>query len=156
MINNVIVECEEGMPVPQWSQNLAQFAQSVLEALDKKGWELSILLCTDPFMAKVNKEYRDIDGPTDVLSFEQGDEYLDDDGKRWFMAGDILISLDTLVSNAREFGVSADEELKRLIIHGVLHLDGMDHETNDSGEPMLIRQEEILRRFSSVRVYGLG
>jgi probable rRNA maturation factor len=107
-------------------------------------------------MAKVNKEYRDIDGPTDVLSFEQGDEYLDDDGKRWFMAGDILISLDTLVSNAREFGVSADEELKRLIIHGVLHLDGMDHETNDSGEPMLIRQEEILRRFSSVRVYGLG
>ena len=105
-------------------------------------------------MSKVNREYRDIDGPTDVLSFEQGDEYLDDDGKKWFMAGDILISLDTLAFNAKEFDVSADEELKRLVIHGVLHLDGMDHETNDPGEPMLVRQEEILQGFSSLRVYG--
>lgn len=154
MINNVIVECEEGMPVPQWAPGLTRFAQSVLQTLNKEGWELSILLCTDPFMSKVNREYRDIDGPTDVLSFEQGDEYLDDDGKKWFMAGDILISLDTLAFNAKEFDVSADEELKRLVIHGVLHLDGMDHETNDPGEPMLVRQEEILQGFSSLRVYG--
>ena len=58
--------------------------------------------------------------------------------------GDLAISLDTLKRNAQSFSVEIEEELLRLLIHGTLHLLGFDHETNESDEPMLVRQEELL------------
>lgn len=60
------------------------------------------------------------------------------------MLGDMVISLDSLKRNADYFSVSEDEELYRLLIHGVLHLLGEDHATNDPSEPMLQRQERLL------------
>jgi probable rRNA maturation factor len=65
---------------------------------------------------------------------------------------DIVISLDTLKENARRFNVSEDEELRRLLIHGILHLDGMDHKTNEETEPMLLLQEEIITEFAEERI----
>jgi len=56
----------------------------------------------------------------------------------------MAVSLETMTANAAYFNVTPDEELKRLLIHGVLHLDGMDHKTNGPAEPMLRLQEEIL------------
>jgi rRNA maturation RNase YbeY len=58
--------------------------------------------------------------------------------------GDIVISLETLKTNAAYFHVDEDEELRRLIIHGILHLAGFDHPTNNPEEPMLVLQEKIL------------
>ncbi len=153
MNNKIVLECEEGMERPAWADRLASFAELVLEGTDKRNWDLSILLCRDPFIADLNREYRKIDGPTDVLSFEQGDEYVDDAGDTWFSAGDIVISVDSLMSNAREFGVTPDEELKRLVIHGILHLSGMDHSTNSPDEEMLVLQESLLLSFSGTEVY---
>ncbi|MCE1207515.1 MAG: rRNA maturation RNase YbeY, partial [Spirochaetia bacterium] len=92
-------------------------------------------------------EYRSIDAPTDVLSFSMG-EWYEDAGQKIYRAGDIVISIPALYRNAEEFHVAPDEELKRLLIHGILHLEGMDHETNDSSEPMLIQQEAILAEFA--------
>jgi probable rRNA maturation factor len=80
-----------------------------------------------------------------VLSFEQGDSYRDADGEDRFLAGDIVISLPALARNADDFGITRDEELRRLITHGILHLSGMDHEDNEASRPMLVLQEEILR-----------
>ena len=58
----------------------------------------------------------------------------------------MFISMDAMRRNAAEFSVSEDEELFRLLVHGILHLQGYDHKTNDfSSEPMLIRQEEIIQ-----------
>ncbi len=153
MSNKVILECEEGMDAPVWTNRLETFTGKVLEKLELDQWELSILLCRDPFIANLNKEYREIDGPTDVLSFEQGDEYIDDSGVTWMSAGDIVISLDSLLSNAREFGVSPDEEIKRLVIHGILHLTGMDHSTNSPDEQMLALQENVLQSLGDMGVY---
>jgi probable rRNA maturation factor len=71
-----------------------------------------------------------------------------DDNETWFTAGDLVISIDSLADNAKQFSVSENEELKRLLIHGILHLNGMDHTTNDTDEEMLQVQEKILAGFS--------
>ena len=135
----------EGVDTPAWLERARAFALAALERLGKERWDLSILICDDAFIRGLNRQYRDKDEATDVLSFEQGDSYKDPDGAERFLAGDIVISLDGLARNAAEFGVSADEELRRLIAHGILHLAGMDHEDNDPSRPMLLLQEEVLR-----------
>jgi probable rRNA maturation factor len=83
-----------------------------------------------------------------VLSFELGAAFEDEGGETRYTAGDIVISLETLEENARYFNTTEDEELRRLLIHGILHLNGMDHETNDKTEPMLELQEAILTRLA--------
>ncbi len=103
-------------------------------------------------MAALNAEYRGKDGPTDVLSFCLGD-WIEIENERRCIAGDVIVCLSVLESNASIFRVRADEELKRLILHGVLHLAGMDHETNGPSEPMLIRQELLLEAFSEETIF---
>ena len=140
---NIEVRCEE-ISTPQWISGVSSFLLQVLGMLSYSNWDISILFCNDSFIRRLNKMYRTIDAPTDVLSFEQGDSYYDAAGECRFNAGDIVISLETLKSNAVFFNVPVDEELKRLLIHGVLHLSGMDHSDNDPKQEMLILQEHIL------------
>ncbi len=154
MSNRIVIDCEEGMTPPPWMDRVSPFVERVLERLDIDNWELSVLFCRDPFIANLNKQYRDIDGPTDVLSFEQGDEYVDDAEVTWFNAGDIVICLDALKRNAGDFAVPEDEELKRLLVHGILHLDGMDHEDNSPEQEMLQFQEHMLAGFTDLRIQG--
>jgi len=154
MSNRIVIDCEEGMERPVWLDRVVPFIEKVLKRLDIENWELSVLFCRDPFIANLNSQYRDIEGPTDVLSFEQGDEYIDDSDTTWFNAGDIVISLDTLRKNAELFGVSENDELKRLLVHGILHLDGMDHEDNSPEQEMLQFQEHFLVGFADDTVFG--
>jgi probable rRNA maturation factor len=89
------------------------------------------------------------DEPTDILTFVQTDgdvSFPDERGEGCArVLGDMVISLTSMNRNAEQFGVSPDEELYRLLIHGTLHLLGGDHKTNDPKEPMLQKQEAILR-----------
>ena len=128
-----------------------EFMLKVLDVLGKDKWEVSVLFTGDVFIQKLNRDYRGKDEPTDVLSFAQVDskEAFPDKGGR-FYAGDIVISMETLAKNAEYFGISVNEELKRLLVHGLLHLSGMDHENNDADQPMLVKQEKILKKFSGV------
>ena len=123
----------------------------VLDVLGKDKWEISLLFTGDAFIQKLNKEYRGKDEPTDVLSFAQLDnkEAFPSKGGR-FYAGDIVISMETLAKNASYFGTSMNEELKRLLVHGILHLSGLDHENNNPDQPMLVKQENILKQFTGV------
>ena len=132
-------DCSE----PAWLGRAAAFAVKALDAMGMDGWDLSMLFCGEEYMASLNREYRGKEGPTDVLSFELG-EWVDGENGRRYMAGDVVLCLDVLASNAVSFGVTEDEELRRLIIHGALHLAGMDHESNSPDEPMLARQEHLL------------
>lgn len=141
------------MQEPAWISLVEPFISKVLLRLDIDRWELSVLFCTDPFIAELNKKYRDVDGPTDVLSFEQGDEYIDDEDLTWYNAGDIVISIPALLRNAEDFNETINEELKRLLLHGVLHLDGMDHEDNSPEQEMLQFQEHLLSAFTAEIVY---
>jgi probable rRNA maturation factor len=114
------------------------------------------VLCDDQTIKALNARYRGRDEATDVLSFELGAEETGDDGSARWLPGDIVISLDGLEENARYFKVSEDEELRRLLIHGILHLDGMDHQTNDEAEPMIVLQERILTRLGEERILPQG
>jgi probable rRNA maturation factor len=88
---------------------------------------IDILLGEDKLLAELNREYRDIAGPTDVLAFEMGKDETDSDD-HWIL-GQVVVSCDRAAEQARELGVSFEEEMARLTVHGLLHLAGYDHES---------------------------
>jgi len=149
-MNKATVNAEE-YPLPSWSGDMCRFAVKALEEIKRDNWELSIHLCGDETITKLNAQYRNKNEPTDILSFNLGETVQEGD-KTVYLPGDIVISLDTLRENAKYFNTSEDEELRRLIIHGILHLDGMNHETNEQSEPMLLLQEEILKKLEDKRI----
>ncbi|MCL1959316.1 MAG: rRNA maturation RNase YbeY [Spirochaetes bacterium] len=150
-MNKAAVNTEE-IPQPSWKDSVSGYALDVLEEIKRDNWELSILLCGDKTITELNAQYRNKNEPTDILSFNLGETVQEGD-KTIYLPGDIVISLDTLRENAGYFNTSEDEELRRLIIHGILHLDGMDHETNEQSEPMLLLQEEILKKLENKRIF---
>jgi probable rRNA maturation factor len=154
-MNRVAVNIE-GIPAPQWSGSLSGYALKVLEKISRDNWDLSILLCGDETIKILNTQYRNKPEATDVLSFEMDAEEIMPDGSTRCVPGDIVISLDTLRENARYFNVSEDEELRRLLIHGILHLNGMDHSGTGNGEPMILLQENILNAFKDERILPGG
>ena len=157
-MNNVIVNSQE-IPQPLWSDFAVYFAQKVLDIINRDNWELSILFCDDKTITNLNNQYRNKNEPTDILSFNLGETITDpsENGeKTTYLAGDIVISLETLRENALYFKISEDEELRRLIIHGILHLDGMNHDSINSDEPMLLLQEEILNKLKNERIITAG
>lgn len=141
---NLVEISYENIRSEEWEENLVVFVQKVLHYLNISNWELSIVFCNDEFIKELNSTYRNKDEPTDVLSFNQD---LDQRGNTVY-AGDIVVSKETVERNAYNLKVPLEEELKRVIIHGILHLNGMDHISNDFNEPMLKKQEEI--------IYSLG
>jgi len=152
-MNRVMVNTETAA-LPKWSDSMRRFAGKVLKEIKRDNWELSILLCGDKTITALNSQYRKKNEPTDILSFNLG-ETVKKSKKTVYLPGDIVISLDSLRENAKFFNISEDEELRRLLIHGILHLDGMDHKTNDKQEPMLAFQEKILNKLKNERIFPL-
>jgi len=102
----------------------------VVRALDRMGEstaDVSLVLTGRDRIRELNRVYRDVDRPTDVLSFPDGDEL--PDGRR--LLGEIVISLDEARAQAVEMEHPLLRELEELALHGVLHLLGYDHETDD-------------------------
>jgi len=153
-MNKVDISAAE-ISLPSWSGGARRFALKVLDEIKRDNWELSVLLCGDKTITELNSQYRNKAEATDILSFSLGETALDGD-KTVYLPGDIVISLDTLRENAGCFQIPEDEELRRLLIHGILHLDGMDHATNDKNEPMLELQEEILNRLKNEQIIKRG
>jgi probable rRNA maturation factor len=148
---------QDGVEEPDWLNNVEPFVQKALSEFKFDGEEISMLLCNDTYMQELNKTYRNIDSTTDVLSFENDEEYEDEEGK-WKCVGDIVISLDTLPVNADYFEEDRNAELKRLIVHGLLHLNGMDHgeEHIEKGTApqceMLVLQEKVLEKLKDEKI----
>lgn len=157
MANRVLISVQEELEPPSWLDNVEPFVNLVMEKFGFDGEEISILFCNDEYMRELNNNFRGIDSATDVLSFENGDEYEDEEGK-WKCAGDIAISLDTLPVNAAYFDQTENDEIKRLLVHGILHLNGYDHEPEhiEKGvEPvceMLVKQENLLKELKNESV----
>jgi len=119
----------QGRPMKGLTASLRELAQEVLRRLGVAQGELSVLFCDDRTMQLLNGYFRKKDKPTDVLSFP-AHEPLPEGGVH---LGDIAISLETAARQAAKAGHSLQRELAILLIHGILHVCGFDHET-DSGE----------------------
>jgi probable rRNA maturation factor len=151
-MNDVAITTAGLVSEAAWFDGCRVFVLKVLEKLGIDNWEVSILFCDDSFIAELNARYRGIAAPTDVLSFSQaGGEASPSPGEeRRVLAGDIIISLAAMRRNAETAAVSENEEIKRLLVHGLLHLKGMDHE--EASSDMLNRQENLLREFSKEKI----
>ena len=118
-------------------RSLEKFLADAVHSAGLKG-AVSVLLADDKEIRRLNKEFRGKDKATDVLSFPAGDGV-----GRARLAGDLAISVETAAREADLRGHALDLELRVLLLHGILHLAGFDHET-DSGE--MARRENMLRK----------
>jgi len=142
---NVVDVAVRGIRPPRWRAGLEALCHRALAAAGIDGWDLSVLLADDEVIRGLNERYRGRNRPTDVLSFPQAHGRRIPGQAR--TAGDIVISVETLRRNAAERGIDEHEELTRLVVHGVLHLDGMDH-GRGRGRTMLDRQRRVLARIA--------
>ena len=101
--------------------------------------ELNYIFCDDAYLLKINQDYLQHDYLTDIITFD----YVS--GKN--VSGDIYISIDRVMENAKEFNVSFDNELKRVMIHGVLHLMGYSDKTDTATAEMRAKEEEKIKLF---------
>jgi probable rRNA maturation factor len=122
---------------------LRRRAVAVLRALGRCDAELSVALVDDASIAALNARYRGREGPTDVLSFSllEGVHA----ARRGALLGDVVVSLETAERQARRGRRSLDDEVLRLLIHGVLHLLGHDHERDDEARAMQAEERRIAR-----------
>ena len=136
---------------------LERFGRRVLERLQCPV-EVSVLLCDAAEIRDLNASYRGIDAPTDVLSFGQFEEAArsrDTGSDGWpalshRVAGDVVIAVDVAARQAAARGEPLERELCRLLVHGMLHLVGMDHaDPPADDEPMLTLQERMLAELQS-------
>ncbi len=111
-------------------------ARKLLAVLGRADAELSVLFCDDSFIRELNQQWRQKDEPTDVLSFEMGDPVV---------LGDIVISLDTAARQAGERGHDLETELRVLLVHGLLHLLGHDHEVDGEDVTMAAEENRLLQ-----------
>jgi probable rRNA maturation factor len=139
---------------PAWASRAAGFCKKVLRKLHLDNFELSVVFCNNNFIRSLNRRFRGKDEPTDILSFSQEEgAVLPEKAGGARVIGDMVISLDMLTANGRDFSVPEEEELKRLLVHGILHLAGKDHAGPGPEEPMLILQEEILQELSEEKIF---
>ena len=121
------------------------WVDAILSYLGEDG-DFSIHFVSDDGIREFNRDYRGRDESTDILTFaiNDGEAFPMVEGEEREL-GDVFISIESMERNASALSVDRDEELRRLLVHGILHLRGMDHATNDfSSEPMLIEQERIM------------
>lgn len=106
----------------------------VLAQEKKTGLEINLLFTDNAYIKKINLEYRHLNKATDVISFEESN------------GGDILISVDKAEEQAKKYGVSLQEELQRLLIHGVLHILGYDHIKTSDKVKMQIKERKYMKK----------
>ena len=131
-----------GVTVPQ----VRSVCASALACLDLANYELSVVLCDDAAIRLLNAEWRGMDKSTDVLSFPQND-FPEGPGrppKGARVLGDIVISVETATRQAVEAGIATHSELAVLLIHGICHLLGWDHENAEDSAKMRAIEATLL------------
>jgi probable rRNA maturation factor len=156
-------QADHPVNVERW----AQLARSVLQAEGiVSDTEVSLLFVDEVTISSLNERFLDAQGPTDVLSFPIEDEAdrsgrLPDEGGtgpgttrtdsgRVVLLGDVVCCPAVAARNATEHGVTFDDEIALLVVHGILHLLGMDHQVDVEAERMELREQQLLARFYRV------
>ncbi len=109
------------------------------ESLDGD-FEVSVSFVTNQEIRELNKEYRNVDSETDVLSFPMNEEF-----EGLIILGDIVISTQKIIEQAHDLGNSLEREMSYLIVHSMLHLIGYDHMENDEKSIMRAKEKKIMK-----------
>jgi probable rRNA maturation factor len=141
-----------------YARGLCANAERVMRAAGLPDCELSLTLTSDRAIRRLNRDYRGIDAATDVLSFSQIEQIgtvcdpLRIKNRAGLPLGDVVISIDTAIRQAREFRVSPPARLRKLLIHGFLHLLGYDHERSPADARRMFARERSLAATLNGRV----
>ncbi len=127
---------------PVDSKALQSQIGQLLEKLGETQCELSLLLTDDAEIRRLNKTYRNLDHATDVLSFPQDENAVNESGDT--LLGDVVISVETAARQAEEHHLSFNEELILLAIHGILHLLGYDHERSPQDARIMKDKTQVI------------
>ncbi len=132
-------------------ESLRDFIDFAITYLKLEHVVFNVIIINNEEIHRMNKEYRGVDRPTDVISFalEDDDTFISTDVR---VLGDIYISIDKAKEQAESYGHSLKRELSFLTIHGILHLLGYDHMTNEEEKEMFNLQEMILNEYGIKRV----
>lgn len=142
MVNNI----QDKVEIPEDFFTLLEEIGNFLLRLEGRSLmcELSIILVDNSYIQELNLTYRGYDAPTDVLSFNLQDD-IDEEGER--VLGDVVVSAEKAQEQAQTFGHTLKEEIAFLCVHGILHLLGYDHETDEAEQEMNEKQELVLKKF---------
>lgn len=131
----------EGVDDPQIDEaKLANWIESIAKLYNKEIGEISYLFCDDEKILEVNQQYLNHDFYTDIITFDYSEENM--------ISGDIIISLQTVESNSQMYNTSFLEELHRVIIHGILHLSGLNDSTEEEEKVMRDAENSALKILS--------
>ncbi len=127
----------EGTRMPDIKKReTTEWIKRVATAYGKIPGEIACIFCSDEKILEVNRQYLDHDYYTDIITFDYSE------GKR--LAGDLFISIDTVRTNAEQFGTAYEDELHRVIIHGILHLCGLNDKAPGEREQMEAAENRAL------------
>ncbi len=149
----VITNEQDKIEIPaDWEEKINKVAAICLkeEQIPEEA-EVDLLFVDNETIREMNREYRDKDSATDVLSFPmyEADEEIDDEGEILF--GDIVISLERAQEQCEEYGHSLEREVMYLLVHGLLHLAGYDHMEEEEKKEMRAQEEKLLAVIGAIR-----
>lgn len=116
---------------------------SVIKAEKYHLGDIVIAFCTDDYMVNANKKFLQHDYPTDIITFDQSTA---EERTNKLISGDLLISIERVRANAKLYGVPSEEEIHRVMVHGLLHLIGYDDTTPKLQKQMRAREDLYLKR----------
>ena len=125
-------------------RQISAWVKAVAATYGKRVGDIGYIFCNDEKILEVNRQYLQHDYYTDIITFDYCDDALLT-GKKDTIAGDLFISLDTVRSNAQQQGTTYDEELHRVIIHGILHLCGINDKGPGEREIMEAAENKALK-----------
>ena len=137
---------KEDLDLEKISARAEKTIKEVLRTEDfSENVEVSLSIVDEDQIHKLNKEYRNVDRKTDVLSFPMDEKAYDDEGNPIILLGDIVICLDVAKDQAIDFGHSFEREIMYLICHSTLHLLGYDHIEDEDKKVMRAKEKEIMK-----------
>ncbi len=125
---------------PVNAKDIEKIVKSSAKKVKKITGEIEIILVSDSEIKKLNKIWRNINRPTDVLAYA----WTEDKKLKSYYLGQVFISYPRIKSQAKEYRFSIEHEFARILVHGLLHLAGFDHEKKIEAKRMFVLQEEIV------------
>lgn len=120
-------------------EEFTSWIDAVIDSENKIVGDITYIFCDDDYLLQINEQYLNHDDLTDIISFD----YTEDD----LISGDIFISVERVKDNANDLGISFDEELKRVIIHGILHYCGYKDKSESDALLMRGKEDEKIKMF---------